>query len=121
MDCVSAATLPDVGRWLDPSGVDVTNSNTDPFDVVVGDVNDPSHLRITSSSSITVASQGVYTCILPDRDGADTYRHVGIYPNGFNSKPIVSDTLHRSILILHCILFPFQPLSPSLLLGEVLP
>ena len=111
LDCVSASTSPNVGRWLDTSGVDITNSNTDPFDVVVGDSSDPGHLSITSGSSITSDSQGVYTCVLPDTFGEDTYLNVGIYPNGFNSKKSYLHVVIYPALIFphfHCMLFHFS-------------
>ena len=114
LDCVSASTSPNVGRWLDPSGVDITNSNNDPFDVVVGNSNDPGHLSITSGSSITSDSQGVYTCVLPNTDGEDTYLNVGIYTNGFNSKEsYLHVIIHLALKFshLHDAIFPSAPIT----------
>ena len=88
LQCSSASTTPNVGSWIAPTGEDITNSNIDPFDVVVGDADNPAYLSILQASGhhLTSTFQGVYTCILPDENGIQTYLHLGIYPYGFNGK-----------------------------------
>ena len=80
--------MANVGRWIAPNGVDLTNSTMDPFDVNIGDEQDPGSLVIQQRSGhiVTRSFQGIYTCIIPDAIGLQNYLHVGIYQNGFNSK-----------------------------------
>lgn len=80
--------MANVGRWIAPYGVDLTNSTTDPFNVNRGDEQDPGSLVIQQRNGhiVTRSLQGIYTCIIPDENGKQTYTHVGIYQNGFNSK-----------------------------------
>ena len=86
--CSSDSTVANIGCWIAPNGVDLTSSTTDPFDVSVGDEQDPGSLVIQQSSGhiVTRSFQGVYTCAIQDRNGALTYHYVGIYNDGFNSK-----------------------------------
>ena len=86
--CSSDSRAPYVGQWIAPSGVDITNATTDPFEVDIGDQRDPGSLVIQQRNGhiVTRSFQGVYTCIIPDKDGVEAYWHVGIYSNGFNSK-----------------------------------
>ena len=98
--------MPDVGSWIAPSGQDITNSNIDPFDVIVGDVSNPGYLSILQASghSLTTSFQGIYTCILPDENGVERQIHVGIYPRGFNSKLFVVFDILIFSYTLSCIL-----------------
>ena len=88
IDCSSDSTTPYTGRWIAPTGVDITNTTTDPFDVTVGDASDPGSLIIQQRVGhiITRSFEGVYTCALQDINGVLTYLSMGIYQNGFNSK-----------------------------------
>ena len=88
IDCSSDSTTPYTGRWIAPTGADITNSTTDPFDVTVGDASDPGSVVIQQrvGHSITRSFEGVYTCALQDTNGVPIHLSVGIYQNGFNSK-----------------------------------
>ena len=88
LQCSSGSTVPNVGRWIAPNGNDLTNSTVDPFRVVQGNERDPGSLIIQQATGhiITNSFQGVYTCILPDENGMQSYIHVGIYRNGFSCK-----------------------------------
>ena len=88
LQCSSGSTVPNVGHWIAPNGNDVTNSTVDPFHVIQGDERDPGSLIIQQATGhiITNSLQGVYTCILPDENGMQSYLHVGIYRNGFSCK-----------------------------------
>ena len=35
---------------------------------------------------LTISTQGIYTCTLPDDEGNDIILNVGLYPSDFNSK-----------------------------------
>ena len=84
--CSSGSTMVNVGSWISPTGIDLTSSILDPFDVTVGDGDDPGSLVIQQASGhlLTNSFQGVYTCIMPDENGVQNYLHLGIYKNGFN-------------------------------------
>jgi len=86
--CISGSLQPNVGRWISPSGQDITTSIIDPFEVQAGDQNSPGSLIIRQASghSITTSFQGVYTCIIPNERGVEKYLHIGIYSHSFNSK-----------------------------------
>ncbi len=86
--CSSDSTTANIGRWIAPNGVDLTSSTTDPFDVNVGDEQDPGSLvvQLSSGHSVTRSFQGIYTCIIRNGNGVLTYLHVGIYNDGFNSE-----------------------------------
>lgn len=88
LDCSSNSTTANTGRWIAPTGVDLTNSTTDPFDVIVGDEQDPGSLVIRQriGHAVTRSFEGVYRCAIQDNGGVQTYLHVGIYRHGFNSK-----------------------------------
>ena len=89
--CASGSSLSNVGHWIGPTGVDLTNSTVDPFNVLIGDERDPGSLLIQQASGhiVTNSFQGVYTCILPDELGVQKYLRVGIYRNGFTCELIV--------------------------------
>ena len=88
LDCSSDSTVAFSGYWIAPNGEDITNNTADPFDVSVGDEEDPGSLvvQLQHGHIITRSFEGVYTCIMPREDGEDSYHHVGIYQDGFNSK-----------------------------------
>ena len=77
-----------IGHWISPNRVDLTNVTIDPFDVIVGTEQDTGSLVIRQRFGhvVTVSFQGIYTCIIPDENGVQTYHHIGIYQHGFNSK-----------------------------------
>ena len=88
LQCISGAKQPDVGQWLAPSGMDITLSASDPFDVTVGDQSDPGYLDISLHSGriLTIRDQGVYTCHIPDENGTISSFNVGIYLPALTSK-----------------------------------
>ena len=88
LQCVSGSRRANVGQWIAPNGQDITYSNTDPFDIAVGGVDNPGSLAIRQAIGqiLTSAFQGVYTCVIPDESGVNRSIHVGIYSNGFSGK-----------------------------------
>lgn len=88
LDCSSDSTMAYAGYWIAPNGADITNTTTDPFDVIIGDEDDPGSLvvQLQHGHIVTRSFEGVYTCIMPREDGEESYHHVGIYQNGFDSK-----------------------------------
>lgn len=85
--CTSGSTRGNVGHWIAPNGEDLTNNTIDPFDIEVGDELDPGSVVVRQASGhiVTRSFQGVHTCIIPDDNGVQTYLHVGIFQNGFDS------------------------------------
>lgn len=75
------------GQWIAPNGVDITISNAHPFEVTVGDERDPGSLLVHQRNGhiVTRSFEGVYTCLVRDKDRVQQYLNVGIYQNGFNS------------------------------------
>ena len=89
IQCISSTTVPNIGQWIAPNGEDITyGSVTDPFDVTVGDSNNPGVVIIAPSSGhfLTSSFDGVYTCSIPDKSGMVKNIHIGIYPYDFSSK-----------------------------------
>ena len=66
--------------------MDVTNENSDAFEVTVGGNENPGSLQVVTpvDSSLTAANEGVYTCIIPDNKGITKDLYVGIYLADFN-------------------------------------
>ena len=85
IQCISGSQSANVGQWITPSDQDATYQTSDPFDVTVGDENDPGFLEISLHPGrfITYENQGVYTCQIPDDKGALVSLHVGIYLPAF--------------------------------------
>ena len=86
--CSSDSTMANIGHWIGPNGMDLTNSTTDPFVVSRGNEQDPGSLvvQLRNGHIVTRSFQGIYTCIIQNDNGVQSYIHVGIYQNGFNSK-----------------------------------
>ena len=81
LQCISGSNSPNIGQWIAPLGQDATYSTSDPFDVVLGSMNDPGYMDITlhSGQFITFSDQGIYTCLIPDEAGVTHPVLVGIY------------------------------------------
>ena len=88
LQCISASTTPNVGRWIAPNGQNITFTTGDAFDVTVGGQNNPGYLRIAivPGESLGRLDEGVYACVIPDETGVEQTIHVGIYLNDFNGK-----------------------------------
>ena len=88
LQCISGSRTPDVGRWIAPNGQDITYSNGDPFEIIIGRANDPGYLEIRQDArrSLRFTDQGIYTCLIPDESGANMSLHVGIYLPAYTSK-----------------------------------
>lgn len=88
LQCISGSNSPNVGRWIAPSGQDVTYSMSDSFDVELGGVNDPGYMEIAlhSGQFVTFSDQGVYSCLIPDETGVTCSLLVGIYLPALTSK-----------------------------------
>ena len=93
--------MANIGRWISPNGVDVTNSTILPFEVTVGGEQDPGSLLIHQRNGhiLTRSFQGIYTCLVPNADGVEQYLSIGIYENGFNSMlPLAAAIENHSTL-----------------------
>lgn len=88
LQCISESRTPDVGRWIAPNGQDITYSNVDPFEIIIGGESDPGYLEIKldAGRSLRFTDQGIYTCLIPDESGVNMALHVGIYLPAYTSK-----------------------------------
>jgi len=84
LQCISASNTPNIGEMVAPNGDDITSDSTM---VTVGGSADPSYLTLDlqTNASFIRSNQGVYTCIIPDKNDDMQYLHVGVYYSGFNS------------------------------------
>ena len=84
--------MPNVGNWITPNGQNITYSTNGPFEVEVGDVNDPGYLDIglASGQQLQHEHQGVYTCQIPDKMRNLALLHIGIYLPTFVGKLQIS-------------------------------
>ena len=92
LECVSGSTTPYSGKWIAPSGSDITQESGDLFDVSVGGERDPGHLTISQAPGSTFTSDhnGVYTCLIPDETGEERMVYVGLYSADYQGKPITA-------------------------------
>ena len=87
--CLSGSDMSAVGQWIAPDGRDLTTIQNDPFDVLVGDSNNPGELIIetpVTNPALSAAHEGVYTCLVPNETGGSEYLRVGIYLRGSASE-----------------------------------
>ena len=89
LQCLSGSIEPNMGKWIAPSGEDITYSTTvDPFYITVGGSSSPGSVLISQANGqvLTIAYEGVHTCIIPDEYGIDRYLLIGLYSYTFNGK-----------------------------------
>lgn len=81
LQCASGSQSAGVGKWVTPTGRDVTATTNDPFDVVIGGQDNPGYLDIMLHPGriLTLSDQGVYACRIPDEIGVISTLYVGIY------------------------------------------
>ena len=87
--CLSGSMTARVGQWIGLNGTNITTTDNDPFDVRVGGSYSPGSVEVQTpdtSSPLSSANEGVYTCVIPDESGETNYLYVGIYLSGFSSK-----------------------------------
>lgn len=96
LQCISGSTVAGVGQWIAPDGSNITEDNTDLFNVTVGGLDDPgfTSIEINDGASLTLDDEGVYTCIIPDENGDIQYLFVGLYGRGFNSEESLIDFIN---------------------------
>ena len=89
--CHSTSNSSNVGEWISPDGLDITNNFTDPFNIQFN--NGPGYpsyntfqLQSPSSQPFTSAYEGVYSCIVPDDLGVLQTLHIGIYTHAYSGK-----------------------------------
>ena len=89
LQCVSGSLMAGVGQWLTPSGQNITSIDS-PFDIIVGDENDPGYLDVLVHPGRTLRArdQGVYACRIPDERGVISTLHIGIYLPALTGKII---------------------------------
>ena len=93
LECIAGSSTPYSGKWIAPSGNDITQESGDLFDVL----SDPGHLTISMAPGSTFTSDhnGVYTCLMPDESGVQRMVYIGLYSADYQSKAITA----RGIMI----------------------
>ena len=91
LNCASNSSQSGVGMITGLDGNTLPIGNTGVWRVA-NPASRPGVLRLqtTSSSSITAADQGIYTCTIPDSDDNQFTINVGLYPSGFMSESQLS-------------------------------
>ena len=89
--CHSSATSANVGRWISPLGLDITNNFTDPFSIQSS--SGPGYFSYSTfdlldpiAQPFTTTYDGVYTCLVPDDQGIMQTLHIGLFSNQYTSK-----------------------------------
>ena len=87
--CHSSSSDTNVGRWISPQGVDITNNVSDPFSILFRSGSDflsynTFQLLDQTQQSFTSAYDGVYSCVVPDDRGITQTLHIGIYSNQYS-------------------------------------
>ena len=88
LQCISGSTMAGVGQWIAPDGNNITEENTDQFNVTVGGLDDPgfTSIELENGASLAIDDEGIYTCVIPDENGDKQYLFIGLYERYFNSK-----------------------------------
>ena len=89
--CVSNSSQPRMGTITLLNGVTLNTAASNGIWNVAYPGNRPGFLRLQTRTQpttmlLTISTQGIYTCTIPDDEGNDIILNVGLYPNGFNSK-----------------------------------
>ena len=82
--CRSGSTMTGVGQFVDLDG-DTFNTGENNGVFSIASI-EPGSVRIQTSTALTAADEGVYTCRIPDETGNVVDVNIGVYRNGFNSK-----------------------------------
>ena len=88
--CMSSSRDIAIGQWYYPNGLKLdSQSNNGTFIVVYGGGADSSSyvtLQQVNGTVLSPSEEGVYTCEMPDHNGAIQTLHVGIYGSNFFGK-----------------------------------
>ena len=86
ISCHSASRERHIGRWIAPSGEDITFSSTDIFSVDLRSGDFPSYasLSLLPGEEFSASEDGVYSCVMPDENGVEHTIHIGLYHTGYS-------------------------------------
>ena len=96
--CLSGSSGSAVGQWIGPDGTILTTIQSDPFDVIFGDNNNPGQMIVETpitNPSIMATHEGVYTCMIPNESDDIEYLRIGIYLSG-SSGECISNVFYGS-------------------------
>ena len=87
--CLSGTTRHNVGQLIGTNGLDIVGNSTDPFLVTRGSAYSPGMIHVRNTLTFEEGYDGIYTCKLPDENGAISSVNVGLYRTGVKGKSIV--------------------------------
>ena len=73
------------GQLIDPYGIDITRSITDPFLISLGSGFEPGMMHVRSFRSLRENEVGIYTYRTPDESGRTIDVHFGLYTSSASS------------------------------------
>ncbi|CAI7996748.1 hypothetical protein GBAR_LOCUS1946, partial [Geodia barretti] len=87
VNCHSASSQPNIGRWIDPSGEEIPFLGNHIFQVQFYTATYHSYTSITLKEGVQFSreDEGVYSCIIPDENGEEQTLHFGLYDYGYTS------------------------------------
>ena len=100
--CLSGSSGSAVGQWIGPDETILTTIQSDPFDVIFGDNNNPGQMTVETpitNPSIMAGHEGVYTCMIPNESDDYEYLRIGIYLRGSSGEGIRFYNLYRALLL----------------------
>ena len=91
--CHSSSSNTNVGHWISPQGIDITNNLLDPFAIRFysgSDILSYNTFKLFDYSMQPMTSEydGLYSCIVPDDQGIMQTLHIGIYSYQYSSMCI---------------------------------
>ena len=85
--CSTGSHMNNVGQWFSPDG-SLIETNNDRFSVVHGGGYFPAYagLQLKSGRRVTEFDEGIYTCVIPDKNDVEQRLLIGIFRYGTNRK-----------------------------------
>lgn len=86
--CSSGSQANGIGQWFAPNGAEITQSSGGSLTVARGGGSFPSYvgLQLKTGRSFSMLDEGVYTCVIPDKNGVQQTLYVGLYNQGYFGK-----------------------------------
>lgn len=99
--CHSSSRDDNVGRWISPAGMDITDNHRDNF--IIRFNNGPYYPSYSTlqfleplTSSFSDSERGVYSCLTQENNGDFQTLHIGIFPYGYQGMLILQQSEKHS-------------------------